>query len=54
VKQENLIQLAKELVALHQQGKVNLYTWANGKELVEWFLIGDLDKVMLETVVLDV
>lgn len=54
MEQAKLIQLAKELVALHQQGKVNLYTWQNGKELVEWFLIGDLDKVMLETVVLDI
>jgi hypothetical protein len=48
VEQAKLIQLAKELVVLHQQGKIDLYTWANGKELVEWFLIGDLDKVMLD------
>ena len=39
MKQENIIALAGELLELHQDGKIDLTTWANAKELVEWFLV---------------
>jgi hypothetical protein len=39
MKQENIILLAGELLDLHNDGKIDLTTWANARELVEWFLI---------------
>jgi len=39
MEQAKLIELAGELLELHQDGKIDLNTWANAKEFVEWFLI---------------
>jgi len=43
MKQENMIMLAGELLDLHQDGMIDLTTWANAKEFVEWFLVMKLE-----------
>jgi len=49
MKQENLIQLAKEMLELHNSNKIDLYTWANARELVEWFLVIKLPEQTQDT-----
>ena len=39
MKQNDMVMLAGELLDLHNDGKIDLTTWANAKEFVEWFLI---------------
>jgi len=38
MEQNKLVMLAGELLDLHQDEKIDLTTWANAKEFVEWFL----------------
>ena len=38
MEQNKMIMLAGELLDLHQDAKIDLTTWANAKEFVEWFL----------------
>jgi hypothetical protein len=44
MEQAKLIALAGELLEQHQDGKIDLNTWANAKEFVEWFLIIKLEE----------
>ena len=44
MEQAKLIQLAKELLELHDNDKIDLNTWDNAKEFVEWFLVMKLEK----------
>jgi hypothetical protein len=44
MEQKHMILLAGELLDLHQDGKIDLNTWARAKEFVEWFLVMKLEE----------
>jgi hypothetical protein len=44
MEQNKMVMLAGELLELHQDEKIDLTTWANAREFVEWFLIMKLEE----------